>query len=229
MARIAIHNAAAAAVVAVGLSGCCGMGPESAAPPGYSTLPAPAQPAMAVQPNPVIIPVADPQCAWEQVVDVVDDYFRIEHEEPPRIVGNQAFEGTLTTVAEVSPTIFEPWRHDTVDPDQRLENTLQSMRRQAVVRVTPCPAEGGHRVEVLVFKYLENVTRPEKATAGTATFRYDSSLTRVVNPVTDELITKDWIRQGRDVSLEQAIIGDLMSRFGQAGRPVVMRGQSGGN
>ena len=227
MARIAIRNAAAAAVIAIGLSGCCGMAPDSAPSSGYSSLQAaPVQPAVALHPNPVFVPIADPQCAWEQVVDTIDDYFRIEHEEPARVVGNAPIEGTLTTAAEVSPTIFEPWRHDTVDPDQRLENTLQSMRRRAVVRVMP--AQGGAWVDVAVFKDLENVVRPEMATAGTATFRYDSSLTHVVNPVTDEPITTGWISEGRDVSLEQAIIGDLMSRCGQVGRAVVMRGQSGG-
>jgi hypothetical protein len=225
MATIAVRNATAAALIAMGLPGCCGMGPDCAPPPAYSTLQAaPAQPAAALHPNPVFIPVADPQCAWEQVVDTVDDYFRIEHEEPPRMVGNAPIEGNLTTVAEVSPTIFEPWRHDTVDPDQRLENTLQSMRRRAVVRVMP--ASGGAWVDVAVFKDLENLVQPEKATAGTATFRYDSSLTRVVNPVTDEQLTKGWISKGRDVSLEQDIIGDLISRCGQAGQPVVMRSQS---
>ena len=106
------------------------------------------------------------------MVDVVDDYFRIEHEEPVRMVGNMLTEGNITTVPEVSPTIFEPWRHDTVDPQQRIENTLQSMRRRAVVRVIP--AQGGHWVEVQVFKELEDVVRPEHATAGAATFRYDS-------------------------------------------------------
>ena len=124
-------------------------------------------------------------------------------------------EGTLTTVPEVSPTIFEPWRHDTVDPEQRLENTLQTMRRQAVVRVLP--AQGGQWVDVQVLKYLEDLEQPEHATAGAATFRYDSSLSRVVNPVTGEPAVKGWIRQGRDASLEQCIIGDLLSRCGQPG------------
>jgi hypothetical protein len=126
-------------------------------------------------------------------------------------------------VAEVSPTIFEPWRHDTVDSQQRVENTLQSMRRRAVVRVVP--AQGGHWVDVQVFKELEDVVRPEQATAGAATFRYDSSLTRVANPIGAEQITKGWIAQGRDTALEQQIIGDLLNRCGQTSGPTVVRGQ----
>ena len=102
--------------------------------------------AVAVQPvapafaNPVFIPIADNQCAWEQVVAVVSDYFRIEREEPVHVAGT---EGRITTVAEVSPTIFEPWRQDTGDPPQRMENTLQTMRRRAVVRVVPAKAANG--------------------------------------------------------------------------------------
>jgi hypothetical protein len=216
MAGIAMRNAAAAAVIAIALSGCCAIGPNSTGPPACPTSqPVVAAPAAPTYPNPIFIPVADPQCAWERVVDVVGDYFRIGHEEPARIVGNVPTEGRLETVAEISPTTFEPWRRDTIDPDQRLENTLQSMRRRAVVRVTPAP--GGHWVDVTVLKELENLVSPEHATAGAATFRYDSSFTRVINPAADQQIAKAWISQGRDASLEQAIIGDLLSRCGQVG------------
>jgi hypothetical protein len=209
-----------AAVTVMALAGCSA-GPEWTAPPCCPPQPlTPAQPAVApvgppvaVYANPIFVPVGDPQCAWEKVVEVVNDYFRIEREEPVRVVGNTLTEGTLTTVAEVSPTIFEPWRHDTVDPGQRVENTLQTMRRRAVVRVVPAP--GGHWVEVQVFKELEDLARPEQSTAGAATFRYDDTLTHIVDPVGGQPITHGWIAQGRDTSLEQYIIGDLLSRSGQ--------------
>ena len=213
-----MRNAVAAAIV-MALAGCSA-GPEWTTPPccppqslaPAQTVVTPAQPPVAVYANPIFVPVADPQCAWEQVVEVVNDYFRIEREEPVRVVGNTLTEGTLTTVAEVSPTIFEPWRHDTADSQQRIENTLQTMRRRAVVRVVP--AQGGHWVEVQVFKELED-TRPEQSTASAATFRYDDTFTHIVNPVGGQPITKGWIAQGRDTSLEQYIIGNLLSRSGQ--------------
>ena len=165
-----MRNAVVAAVIVMALAGCSA-GPEWTTPPGCPPQPLrllrpwsrPLGPPVAVYANPIFVPVADPQCAWEQVVEVVDDYFRIEHEEPVRVVGNTLTEGTFTTVAEVSPTIFEPWRHDTVDPQQRIENTLQTMRRRAVVRVVP--AQGGHWVEVQVFKELED-TRSAGASHG---------------------------------------------------------------
>ncbi len=166
--------------------------------------------------NPLFIPIADPLCAWETVVDVVDDYFRIEREEPVRRMGDTLIEGGITTVPEVSPTVFEPWRRDTADYDQRVENTLQTMRRWARVRVIP--VQGGHLVEMAVFKELEDVVKPEHATAGAATFRFDDSMTGVVDPLIGERIEAGWISRGRDASMEQYMLSHLASRCGQAGQ-----------
>jgi hypothetical protein len=80
-------------------------------------------------------------------------------------------------------------------------------------------------VDVAVFKELEDLVRPERATAGAATFRYDSTLTGIVNPIGGERITQGWIGRGRDASMEQHIIADLLSRCGQPAAPMVMRGQ----
>jgi hypothetical protein len=65
---------------------------------------------------------------------------------------------------------------------------------------------------VAVFKELEDVARPEHATAGAATFRYDDSLTRVANPVGGQEINRGWIPQGRDTALEQRIVAELQCR-----------------
>jgi hypothetical protein len=228
MARIAMRHAVVATLISVALWGCA-TGPEWTAPPGCPPQTAvPVQPAVAAYANPIPIPIADPQCVWERVVEVVEDYFRIEHEEPVRMIGNEPTAGTITTVAEVSPTVFEPWRRDTVDPEQRLENTLQSMRRRAIVSVTPEKNGGGYAVGVQVFKELEDNRHPDRATAGAATLRYDDTLTRVENPIAGQPITKGWIPQGRDTSLEQYIIADLLSRCVPAGTPTVVRGQSEG-
>jgi hypothetical protein len=232
--------AVAATLIALVLSGCRGPDWNEQAPcvqcPGApgQTVPVPATcpgtpgptavtPMAAPMPmamaNPLLIPIGDHQAAWEQVVDAVEGYFRIAREEPVRTLGNVVTEGTITTVPEVSPTIFEPWRHDTVDPDQRWENTLQTMRRRAVIRVIP--AAGGHMVDVQVFKELEDNRHPEHATAGAATFRYDDSLERIVNPIAGEQITRGWISKGRDTSLEQAILADLTNRCNQVAQPMV--------
>ena len=188
----------------------------------YAPEPSCSGPILAEQPppnllyqNPVFVPATDPLCVWETVVDVIDDYFRIEREEPLRAVGSTVTEGRLETYPEVSPTILEPWRQDIAGRYELIENTLQTMRRRASVRVAP--TAGGYLVEVAVLKELEDLQRPERATAGAATFRYDSTLTRVVNPATVSDVGHSWIPQGRDPALEQKILGHIQSRFGLSG------------
>ena len=183
-----------------GVSGCM-PGPMDGPQYPYPTSPA------VVYPNPVFLPIADNVTAWETVVDVIDDYFKIEREEPVRLIGNTLTEGRIDTFWKTAATMLEPWHLDSVGQCEQLEATLQSMRRRAMVRVIP--TEGGYLVDLAVYKELEDVQQPEHATAGAATFRYDGSLTRVVNPVAGQDVDNGWISQGRDVALQQRIIAHL--------------------
>jgi hypothetical protein len=190
------------------LGGCAGpwWTPPEELPPVMQTPPVPVASA-----NPVFIPIADPQCAWEVLADVVDDYFTIEREEPVRLIGNVPTEGRLDTLPSVSPTIFEPWRNDSVGPD-RVENTMQTMRRRAVVKMYPAEGGGGYWVDLAVFKELEDLRRPEYSTAGAATLAYDTALTRVENHIEGDRLPLGWIPQGRDPLLEQRMLEHLAAR-----------------
>ena len=184
------------------IGGCALFGPDPG-PPESQTV--------CMHANPSMIPCGPPEVVWEKIVDVVDNYFPIEHEESLRQEGCIVTEGRLDTRPVIGATLLEPWRHDSANTKERIEATLQSIRRKAVVRVVPC--QSGYQVEVVVFKQLEDVIRPEHADAGAATFRYDDSLTRVINPVLEEPIDEGWIPQGRDVALEQRIMGEILMAF----------------
>lgn len=171
--------------------------------------------------NPLLIPIANADCVWDGVVDVVGDYFRIDREEPVRMLGNTLTEGRIDTYPKTGATILEPWDNDSANEYERMESTLQSIRRRAIVRVIP--TQGGFWVDVAVFKELENLPQPEHATAGAATFRYDTSFTRVVNPEPTTSVNQGWVPQGRDAALEQRILGQLQYRFSALGRPVPMQ------
>ena len=187
--------------------GCTPAPPVGASP--YATQVAPI-----AYDNPTYIGAGDPTAVWETLADVVDDYFPdFAHEQPLRQVGQVVTEGHLETFPRGSPTMFEPWRRDATDGYQDVENTLQSMRRYAVVRVIPDAS--GYLVDLAVYKELEDVPRPERATAGAATLRYDTSLQRVDNPVGEQPIHCGWIPRGRDTLLEQRMLADLMSRLGR--------------
>jgi hypothetical protein len=165
-----------------------------------------------VHQNPILVPTSDHEYVWETVADVVDDYFKIQEEEPVRLVGQVMTEGRLVTYPEVGSTIFEPWRRDSVGHRERLESTLQSIRRTAEVSVIPDAQ--GYLVSVAVFKELEDVRQPAHASAGEATFRYDSSLTRVVDSLPEIDANEGWIRKGRDPALEQRILSEILARTG---------------
>ena len=178
--------------VAIGLIACagCSSGPYTYAPVGPAGTP-PRQsdlpPVVLRYANPSLAPIADHERVWRAVVDVTDDYFRIDREEPVRVYGNMVTEGRIETFPETGATLLEPWRKDAADSYERLEGTLQSIRRRAALKVTP--AGSGFLVEINVFKELEDVPRPEHATAGAATLRYDTSMTRIVNPVGEQALT----------------------------------------
>ncbi len=161
--------------------------------------------------NPLFVPIADHDFVWDQVVDEVDDYFKISQEDRVRVVGNVLTEGRIETYPTAGATLFEPWRKDAATPYEKMYSTLQSVRRHAVVRVAP--TEGGYSIEVAVFKELEDVSRPEHSTVGETALRHDGSLVRVeLDPETTPT-TLGWIPQGRDVALEQRIISGLRARL----------------
>ncbi len=162
--------------------------------------------------NPTLVPYYPPFETWETIVDVVDDYFAIAREDPVRQIGDVLVEGRLDTRPEVGATLLEPWRHDSADLRERVESTLQTIRRRATVRVTP--AANGYLVEVVVYKELEDVVHPEQATAGAATLPYNPPLTKVTNPILETPVEDGWIVLGRDPVLEQRILRHIVQRFG---------------
>lgn len=198
------------------LCGCTGIAPPPPAP-GSPAWGAP-QAMSGALPNPLFVPARDPAAVWETVVDVVDDYFRIREEVPVRLVGTTVTEGRLETYPDPGATLLEPWRGDSVGGYERLESTLQSIRRWVRARVTP--GQGGYWIDIAVFKQLEDAVQPFMSTAGAATFRYDSTLTRLVNPVGEQEVNRGWIDYGRDCALEQRILGHLQDRLAGCGAPL---------
>jgi hypothetical protein len=158
---------------------------DPAAPLPAGTVIGPAGPVLPGLPagpaNSVLIPPLDAEVVWCQLINVTDDYFKVAKEQ--RVIFAQGIptEGRITTFPQTGATLLEPWRGDSVGFQERLESTLQSIRRLATVRLIPDPA--GWRVEVVVQKELENLKRPMHATAGGATFRNDDSLYRYGTPL----------------------------------------------
>ncbi len=62
--------------------------------------------------NPVPLSEQDPEFLWLQIVDTVDDYFRIKTEQRFRKDSEQWLEGRIETYPEIGATALESWRKD---------------------------------------------------------------------------------------------------------------------
>ena len=181
--------------------------PPAAQPNPFAALPegtviGPSGPVMPGPPpapkNSVIIPPLDAETVWTQMVDVVDDYFKIAAEQRVVFSNGVPAEGRIDTFPQTGSTLLEPWRGDSIGFRERLEATLQSIRRIGTMRLSPDP--GGWRIEAVVRKELENMPRPMMATTGGASFRNDDSLYR-------------------DPLLEQRMLSKLLTKLGVAAVP----------
>ncbi len=160
----------------------------------------------------VFVPVTNEDYAWEQIVDVVDDYFRIDQENRVQLVGNVLTEGRIDTFPQVGSTILEPQRLDSVGRYNLFESTFQSIRRRAEIRVIP--QQGGYFIEAIVNKEIEDLPRPENATAGAASFRTDNSLqSNLRESVSRTRLSEFWIPLGRDCEVELQMLEDIQTRL----------------
>jgi hypothetical protein len=176
--------------------------------------------------NAVVIPPLDAELVWTKMVDVIDDYFKVQSEQRVVFAAGVPTEGRIDTFPQTGATVLEPWRGDSVGWTERWESTLQSIRRIGAMRLIPDP--GGWRVEVVVNKELEYLARPMRATAGGASFRNDDSLYRYgtplptlgqqvgdqPRPVAAPTPSAGWIPLGRDPLLEQRMLGKLLAKLG---------------
>lgn len=160
----------------------------------------------------IFIPVANEDYAWEVIVDVVDDYFRIEQENRVQMVGNVMTEGRIDTFPQIGATVLEPNHFDSVGRWNLAESTFQSVRRKGEVRVVP--QQGGYMVDIAVYKEFEDLPRPENSTAGAASFRFDNSLSsRLDEEVSRTRLSPFWIPMGRDCEIETQMLLEIQERI----------------
>ncbi|MCD0463251.1 hypothetical protein [Roseiconus lacunae] len=165
-------------------------------------------------PNPLELPPASDAFVWSQVIDTVDDYFRIKSEQPVQNSPAMVLDGRVETSYQVGASMGEFWRKDSTAGFEALHSSLQSIRRQATITVRPRGA--GYTVEVIVLKDLEDTNATQFATETTASRRHDGTIVRqpetVVGGAGNVPQTLGWISLGRDTSLEQRILRDIFQR-----------------
>ncbi|MEX2317176.1 MAG: hypothetical protein WD669_08490 [Pirellulales bacterium] len=178
--------------------------PQFGLPPGPEGLPLVA--------SSISVPVTNDEWAWDQITDVVGDYFTITAEQPARRGGEVLLEGRIDTAPQDGATWLEPQRNDSVGRFNRWESTFQTIRRRAAIRVIPLGPN--YTIEIAVEKELEDLPHPERATAGAATFRNDGSLpTEREEQVSRTRTSPRWISLGRDPPLEQRMLSEIHARL----------------
>lgn len=185
-----------------------------------------APPAKSV-PNPVRVPPMKDGYLWDQVTDTVDDFFPILKQQPVAASGGIIVDGRLETKYQIGNSLFEPWRKDSTEGFERLQSTLQSIRRRAIVTVRPAVNQAGidlgpgysqtfadgYIIEVVVTKDIEDVDRPIGRTGAAEVKRHDGTIVRQEDRVDDTPITLGWISLGRDQTLEQRILQQILGRI----------------
>jgi hypothetical protein len=150
--------------------------------------------------NPLKVPGSDFDAVWNKTVAVVDNYFDIASE--------NRLSRTIVTQPKVGATLLEPWSGDSVTLTDRLESSLQTIRRFAIIKVDPAPT-GGYLVKVEVRKELEDLVKPDRQAAGRAVFNNDFPVNRVREIIGPVPVPAGWIPRGRDPNLEQAILAGV--------------------
>lgn len=154
------------------------------------------------QENPLYIPQgpgAYPK-VFEKALDVVDDFFEIAY--------SNRYEGRIESQPAIAPGIEQPWKPGSPDFYQRLLAYLQTIRHRAIVLITTAD-DGGYYVDVKVLKELEDLPTPLRATAGSASFRMNSTIERQFEVIEPPIFEANWIPIGRDYKIEQVLLERL--------------------
>lgn len=183
---------------------------------GIPVGPGAVQPGLSVS-NPLFVPARDADFVFDQVVDAMDDHFKIDSERRVQAIGGYLTPGRIDTFPVIATSLLEPWRRDFHVGIDTAESTLQTIRRYATAEITP--AEGGFIVSLQVFRELEDLSQPQLATAGFSLPLNDPSLQRVDDSPEGGPITLGWIPQGRDFALEQQILAEVECRLSPAALP----------
>jgi hypothetical protein len=135
--------------------------------------------------------------------------------------------GQVTTLPKGSPTVFEPWIGDNVDPQLAKASTLGNLRRTVRVMLEPEDAEFAKavqpevseadtyrlRVEVLVERYQDPARRMNGSTKGAVTYNLRSTPEELDSR---GVRTAYWEPVRRDARLERVLLQRILAAADQS-------------
>ncbi|MCH2212183.1 MAG: hypothetical protein MK110_12835 [Fuerstiella sp.] len=151
--------------------------------------------------NALLIPSNTVDATWERAVDVLHrNHFLIARE--------SKLEGIIETEYRAGSNILEPWHPDSVGLQNRMESTLQSIRRRVVISFGRSGSDQ-MMVSVVVHKEIEDVPGPTATHAGGATFSESDVFDRDLNQVLGQAAPSRWLPRGRDPHLEARLVAQI--------------------
>lgn len=151
--------------------------------------------------NALLIPSSSLDATWEQAVSVLHrNHFLIARE--------SKLEGIIETEYRAGSNLLEPWHHDSVGFDNRLESTLQSIRRKVIITFGQRGSDQ-LMVSVHVHKEIEDVPGPAAVYEGGATFSESDVFDRDLDQVVGQSTASRWLPRGRDPHLESRLVAQI--------------------
>lgn len=138
---------------------------------------------------------------WEHAIVVLHrNHFQVARE--------SKLEGIIETHYRGGSNILEPWHHDSVGLNNRLESTLQSIRRRIIISMQST-GSGLMTVNVRVDKEIEDLPGLAANYEGGATFQESQPLTRDLDQVVGQSGPSRWLSIGRDPLLERQLLSQI--------------------
>ncbi|TWT57280.1 hypothetical protein KOR42_06390 [Thalassoglobus neptunius] len=154
----------------------------------------------------IYVATTNDEVVWERAIDVLHEFnFEIERE--------NRLAKVIRTAPKVGASIFEPWHKDAVGFENRIEGTLQSVRRIVEVSFQLDDQGRGYVVSVAAYKEIEDLPGVAANSPGAATFQESMPLSVDLDPVVGQTSPSLWIPVGRDPLLEQTLLAKLRAAY----------------
>lgn len=151
----------------------------------------------------------DLESLWEAASDSLRRYsFRIDREDRAS--------GVITTHPETSAQSFEFWRPQPRPAYYWAESNLQTVQRKATVQILPVDSQGTYSVDVKIERLRLRLEERQIDNPAAALRLYSAEAPTVSGQMVRPSAETQWTPLGRDETIEQAILGDILEHFGRS-------------
>jgi hypothetical protein len=130
-----------------------------------------------------------------------------------QVARESKLEGIIETEYRGGSSVLEPWHPDSVGFANRLESSMQSIRRRVLINMAST-GPGLMTVSIRADKELEDVPGLAASYEGGATFSENQPLQRDLDQVVGQAGPSRWLSIGRDPLLEHKLMSEIMGRSG---------------